>query len=225
MDYINKIKQIADRLDKQGLYKQADLLDKYLIKLAQMAQAAPLAPAPTEQVQPAMASPPPIPPTPIDTKKASQEKLSRTTFLMLSDLRDFYVKNLPNLKYLGEDNIKTIQVAFDQLVTMYKTLLRNTGKEYCHKTTDNYDSYLNKIQKELDRSKNMKLTPMKVKIDKFLLYNELEILVKRIENHYDGGLKELQPVLKKARAVKDAFSNVIQNISEEVAHADLIDTK
>jgi len=181
-------------------------------------------PAPTpvpEQIPSAMVSPPPL--TPPHSGKDAKEKLSRTTYLMLSDLRDFYAKNLPDLRYLGEDNIKTIQVAFDQLITMYKTLLRNTSKEYDHKTIDNYGSYLSKIQKELDRSKKMKLTPIKVKIDKFLLYNELGVLVKRIENHYDDGIKELQPVLRKARAVKDAFANVIQNISEEVAHADLIE--
>lgn len=224
MNYVHKIKLIADQLDKRGFYKQADLLDKYLIKLAQTAAAAPLPPMPTEQVQPTMA--PPVPSAPKeDTSKKAKESLSRTTYLMLDDLRDFYIKNLPDLKYLGDNNIKTLQAAFDQLVTMYKTLLRNTSKEYCHKTIDNYDSYLSKIQKELDRSKKMKLTPMKVKIDKFLLYNELEILIKRIENHYDDGVRELQPVLKKARAVKDAFANIIQNISEEVAHADLIDTK
>ena len=224
MNYVHKIKLIADQLDKRGFYKQADLLDKYLIKLAQTATAAPLPPMPTEQVQPTMA--PPVPSAPKeDTSKKEKESLSRTTYLMLDDLRDFYIKNLPDLKYLGDNNIKTLQAAFDQLVTMYKTSLRNTSKEYCHKTIDNYDSYLNKIQKELDRSKKMKLTPMKVKIDKFLLYNELEILIKRIENHYDDGVRELQPVLKKARAVKDAFANIIQNISEEVAHADLIDTK
>jgi hypothetical protein len=71
----------------------------------------------------------------------------------------------------------------------------------------------------------MKITPTKVKIDKFLLYDEFEILLNKIERHYDAGLKELQPVLKKARAVKDAFANIIQQTSEQIAHADLIETK
>jgi hypothetical protein len=107
---------------------------------------------------------------------------------------------------------------------MYQVLLRNTSKQYDQEALVTYEQHLQNLQKEADRSKKMKLTPIKVKIDKFLLYNEFEIILKKIERHYDAGLKELQPVLKKARSVRDAFSNIIQQTSEEIAHADLIET-
>jgi len=89
---------------------------------------------------------------------------------------------------------------------------------------DNYKIHMKNLQTELDRQKKMKVTPVKVKIDKFLFYDELELLVKKIERHYDSGLKELQPVLRKARAVRDAFANIIQEVTEQIAHADLIPT-
>ncbi len=243
MDYINQIKQIANQLDRQGFLKQADLLDKYLYLFAQNAPAMPPAPEAAEEMAPGEgdqspedpeATPAPLEdalsdltedmPEESDESRETKEKMARTTFLMLSDLRDFYVRNLQDFQYFGEDNIKTLQAAFDQLVTMYKVLLRNIPKHYNEDATRTYDKHLKNLQKEVDRSKKMRLTPVKVKIDKFLLHNEFEILLRKIERHYDDGLKELQPVLRKARSVRDAFSNIIQQTSEEVAHADLIET-
>jgi hypothetical protein len=212
MDHIEQIKEIANQLDLQGLVKQADLLDKYLLVYAQNT---PAVPAPTPDLS--------IPTEPtIENKDLGY--LSRTTFLMLSELRDFYVRNLPEFRYFGEANLKILQAAFDQLTTMYQVLLRNTSKQYDQEALATYEQHLQNLQREVDRSKKMKLTPIKVKIDKFLLYNEFEIILKKIERHYDAGLKELQPVLKKARSVRDAFSNIIQQTSEEIAHADLIET-
>lgn len=237
MDYINEIKDIADQLDRRGLLKQANLLDKYLYKIAQ--EAPPAAPAEDPTAAPAedplAGGADPLADDPLadmggdepeeeDPYQDTKEKMSRTTFLMLSELREFYSRNLSDFMYFGETDIKTLQAAFDQLVTMYRVLLRNVGKQFNKGAVDRYDAHLKKLQKEVDRSKKMKLTPIKVRVDKFLLYNEFEILLKKIERHYDSGLKELQPVLRKARAVRDAFSNMIQRTSEEVAHADLIET-
>lgn len=231
MDYIDELKDIADQLDRQGLLKQANLLDKYIYKIAQTPP-----PADPTAEDPAALAPAGDDPTaeitedPVtdlstsDEDKEAKEKISRTTFLMLSELRDFYARNLMDFKYLGEDDLRTLQAAFDQLVTMYRVLLRNVNKEFDKHAVNSYKTHLQKLQSEVDRSKKMKLTPIKVRVDKFLLHNEFEILLKKIERHYDGGLKELQPVLRKARAVRDAFSNIIQRTSEEVAHADLIET-
>lgn len=242
MNYIDQLKELANQLDRQGLFKQANLIDKYLFTFAQTTPALPTdptptaptptavpdlltpTPAPTEQ-QPSMMTPPVDTVSQEDKTKKTSEKIARTTFLMMSELRDFYAKNLPEFKYLGEDNIKTIQAAIDQMMSMFRVVLRKISDDYDRDAMDSYEAHLKGLQREVDRSKKMKVTPTKVKIDKFLLYNEFEIMMRKIERHYDGGLKELQPVLKKARAVRDAFANVIQQTSEQIAHADLIETK
>jgi hypothetical protein len=205
MNYIDQIKHLADLLDRNGFIKQADLLDRKLQILAQV--------SPTAEPEPEIAS----------SGNEDLAMLSRTTFLMLEELRDFFAHNLPKFRYFGDNNIKILQSALDQLTTMYKTLLRNVSQQYDKQQLATYEQHLRKLQKEVDRSSTMKLTPIKVKVDKFLLYNEYEILLKKIERHYDAGLRELQPVLKKARSVREAFANIIQQTSEEIAHADLIE--
>lgn len=232
MDYISEIKKLADQLDTKGFVKQADLLDKHLISLAQTAPAEDQTPAPEEDEIPEA---PPLDEAPTadlnldlpeekeDKTRETTEKMARTTFYMLKDLRDFYAKNLPHFNYLGDSNIKTIQSAMDQLVTMYRVLLRNITKEFNKEVLENYEIHLKTLENEVDRSRKMKLTPTKVTVDKFIFYDEFEVLLKKIERHYDEGLRELQPVLRKARAVREAFANVIQQTSEEIAHADLIE--
>jgi hypothetical protein len=212
MNYIDRIKHLADLLDRNGFIKQADLLDRKLQVIAQAAQ--------SDMTPNPLASEAPLS---LPSNNEDLEVLSRTTFLMLEELRDFFAHNLSKFKYFGENNIKILQSAFDQLTTMYKTLLRNVSQEYDKQQLASYEQHLRKLQKEVDRSITMKLTPIKVKVDKFLLYNEYEHLLKKIERHYDAGLRELQPVLKKARSVREAFANIIQQTSEEIAHADLIE--
>lgn len=242
MNYIDQLKELANQLDRQGMYKQANLIDKYLLRFAQNAPALPAetpavltpdapaaAPAPVEQQPSALAPMPEASAAPegmsSEDKRKVNEKLARATFMMMSELRDFFAKNLDGFKYFGEDNIKTIQAAIDQMMSVFRVVLRNMTSDYDREAVATYESHLKNLQKEVDRSKKMRLTPTKVKIDKFLLYNEFEMLMKKIERHYDSGLKELQPVLKKARAIRDAFGNIIQQTSEEIAHADLIETK
>ena len=236
MNYIDQLKELANQLDRQGMYKQANLIDKYLFRFAQNAPALPAETAPAAPAVPAEAPEAAQPLTPLPTaapelelspedKKKVNEKLTRATFMMMSELRDFFAKNLNDFKYFGEDNIKTIQAAIDQMMAIFRVVLRNMTSDYDREALSVYEAHLKSLQKEVDRSKKMRLTPTKVKIDKFLLYNEFETMMKKIERHYDAGVKELQPVLKKARAIKDAFGNVIQQTSEEIAHADLIETK
>jgi len=229
MNYIDQLKELANQLDRQGMYKQANLIDKYLFRFAQNAPALPAETAP--EATPVEQSLAPLPTTalevelsPEDEKKVN-EKLARATFMMMSELRDFFAKNLNDFKYFGEDNVKTIQAAIDQMMAIFRVVLRNTTSDYDREAVNMYEAHLKSLQKEVDRSKKMRLTPTKVKIDKFLLYNEFEMMMKKIERLYDSGVKELQPVLKKARAIRDAFGNVIQQTSEEIAHADLIETK
>jgi hypothetical protein len=205
MDLLTKIKAIADDLDSKGFLKQADILDFYLKSYAQVAADDPQT-TETSKENPALV-------------------LSHTTFLMLAELRDFYSKNLPKFKYFGEQNIKTLQSAIDQLTAMYRVLLRNMSPDFDKEALSKYETHLKGLQSEVDRSKEMKLTPIKVKVDKFLLYDEFEMIMRKIERHYDAGIRELQPVLKKARSIRDAFANIIQQTSEEIAHADLIETR
>jgi hypothetical protein len=225
MDYIQELKEIANKLDRQGYIKQANLVDSCLYKIAQDVPAQAPADVPVEQQPSALPTTPAVAPKAPQDMRKTTEQLARATFLMITELRDFYARNLSDFYYFGEDNIKTLQAAIDQLTSMYKVLLRNTSTDYDKGSVQSYEAHLKGLQKEIDRSKKMKITPTKVKIDKFLLYDEFEILLNKIERHYDAGLKELQPVLKKARAVKDAFANIIQQTSEQIAHADLIETK
>lgn len=219
MTYIDQLKQIADSLDRRGLLKQADIVDKILYKIAQ-------SPGDMQPMQKQEEVELEVPKSTVSDPESKEqlEKLARTTYLMLNELRDFFARNLPSFGYFGDDNIKTLQSAIDHLTGMYRVLLRNISQQYSKDALKNYESHLKSLQKEVDRSKTMKLTPVKVKVDKFLLYNEFELLYKKIERHYDKGLRELQPVLRKARSIKDAFANIIQQTSEEVAHADLIET-
>ena len=225
MNNFDQLKEITNLLDRRGLCKQADLVDKYLVHIAQTAPALPAADLTMEQIPSVLPSiTPSTPDANIDQQKATQEKISRTTFLMLEELRDFFARNLNDFRYFGEENIKILQSGMDQLTMMYRVILRNITPEYNKEILEGYEAHLKSLQTEVDRSKKMKITPVKVKIDKFLLFNEFEILINKIERHYDGGLKELQPVLRKARAVRDAFGNIIQQTSEQIAHADLIET-
>lgn len=229
MNNFNQLKEIANLLDRKGLRKQADLIDKYLVYVAQNAPALPEVAPPLDLPianVPSALTPPAAPPAlaPPQEKKDPQERISRTTYLMLVELRDFFARNLHDFRYLGEENVKLLQSGVDQLTTMYKVLLRNVSTEFDSESLGFYEAHLKSLQKEVERSKKMKITPVKVKIDKFLLFNEFDLIVNKIERHYDGGMKDLQPVLRKARAVRDAFVNIIQQTSEQIAHADLIET-
>lgn len=230
MEHIHLLKQIADMLDTKGFIKQANTIDKYLISIAQNAPATDptlgTTPAPAEQAS-SMMQPPALAPASvpkIDPKKEN-EKLARTNFLMFDELRDFYSKNLPKFSYFGEDNINTLQAAIDQLFAIYRVTLRSIAKEYNHNALSAYEAHIVQLQQEVDRSTKMKLTPAKVKIDKFLLYDELDMMMKKIERNHDQGIAELQPVLKKIRSVRDAFANIIKQTSEQIAHSDLIETQ
>jgi len=231
MEHIQSLKQIADMLDKKGFIKQANAIDKYLVSIAQFAPAVEPAPAPPASPAPAPSTPPPsapslsLPPVAKEDPKKENQKLARTNFLMFDELRDFYSKNLVHFSYFGEDNVNTIQAAIDQLFSIYRVVLRKVTKEYNHEALSAYEAHLVQLQREVDRSLKMKITPAKVKIDKFLLYDELDMMMKKIERNHDQGVLELQPVLKKIRSVRDAFANIIKQTSEQVAHADLIETQ
>ena len=231
MDYIDEIKKLADRLDRRGFIKQANLLDKHLISLGQTAPATPEEASELGAPEAAPEAPAEMPDLDLgapeekkeDEGRETNEKLARTTFYQLKSLRDFFARHLPHFAYLGEENIKTIQSAIDQLLTMYRVLLRNISRDFNKSMVENYEAHLKTLEVEVERSRKMKLTPTKVKVDKFIFYDEFEIILNKIERHYDSGLRELQPVLRKARAVRESFVNVIQQTSEEVAHADLIE--
>lgn len=219
MEHILLLKQLADELDRRGFTKQANVIDKCLISIAQMAPA----------IDPALTSTAPEPlatnSTKVEDKQLEKEKLARTNFLIFEELRDFYSKNLDKFKYFGEDNINTLQAALDQLYSIYRVVLRQSTKEYNRNAIVSYEAYLKQLQQEVDRSAKMKLTPAKVKIDKFLLYDELDMMTRKIERNHDDGIVELQPVLKKIRSVRDAFANIVKQTSEQIAHADLIETQ
>ena len=51
------------------------------------------------------------------------------------------------------------------------------------------------------------------------------MMMRKIERNHDEGLSELQPVVRKARSIRDSFANVIQQTSEQIAHSDLIQTQ
>ena len=227
MDFLTELKQVANLLDQNGLYKQADLIDEILLKKAQNAPAE-LAPTPNENTKPVETLPPVVtptpPPAPKETKQDAQKKLARTTFLMYQELRDFYVQNLKKFHYFGDDNIKVLQTALDQLLMLYRVVLRTFPQDYDKEALGSYQAHLKQLEREIDRSAKMKITPVKVKIDKFLIFDELEILMNKIERQYDQGVKELQPILRKVRGIRDAFANIIQQTSEQIAHADLIET-
>lgn len=227
MTYINKIQEIAELLDQEGLYRQADLLDKHLFSYAQAED--PMAGLDMGGDEGGgggdMAGEVPEAPTAEATPNRDQkEQIARTTFYKLDELRDFYVKHLPGFAYYGDDNLKTLQASFDELVTMFRVILRNMSKEYNRETVSVYGEHLKKLEIQVNRSKNLKLTPVKVIVDKMLLYGELDLFVKKIERHYDSGLTELEPVVRKMRAVRNTFSNIIQNTSEEIVGLDLIET-
>lgn len=233
MDLFEQLKQLATELDQVGLFEQANLVDNYMVKFAQFAPAQ----LPSEQSKPVenvapVASPSPSPtslpsspqPSSEEIKKLALEKVVRTTFLMYQELRDFYHQNLRKFQYFGEDNIKIIQTALDQLLTLFRVVIRSYPQDYDKAALGDYEAHLKQLEREIDRSAKMKITPVKVKVDKFLIFDELEILISKIERQHDQGCKELQPILRKIRAIRDAFVNIIQQTSEQIAHADLIET-
>jgi len=227
MLYSNELKQLADLLDQKGFAKQADIIDNCLRKIAQDAPALP--PLPDQPADQASAPPPATPLStsvlPTDDKESdTQEKISRTTFLMLQALREYFVRHLADFHYFGNDNIKTIQAAIDQLLTMYRVLFRQKSQKFSTSQLESYRAYISKLDKEAERSKKMLLSPAKVKIDKALFYDPISNMVNKIERLHDGGIVELQPVLKKARSVREAFGNIIERTSEQIAHMDLIET-
>ena len=229
MQYLDSLKEIANELDQQGLMHQADRIDSYLRKIAQEAMpadpmAAPLPADPMLEPAPEMASESAQDAPSSPAQKAVDEKTARLTFLMFKKLQDVYVKHLPDFDYFGKENIKIIQSSFDHLTNLMKTVLRGKTAEYDIDSLSNYSAHLHNIERELERSKKMKITPAKVKIDKFYLYEELEVLVRKLERLYNKGeFPELNPVMKKARSVRDAFANVIKQTSEQIANTDLIE--
>ena len=234
MLYLNKLKNLADELDQRGYVKQANILDKFLLKIAQEAAAVPTmedpaaAEAPAEEPLPALDMEPSTEEIeePKDPKVTEiEEKIVRTTFIMLEDLREFYKNNFKteNFNYFGDENIKSIQAALDQLVHMYKTVCRRKGTEFNAEQVENHRGYVKRLGKEAERSsKQMRLSPAKVKVDKALFYDPIKNMVSKIERHYDKGMSELQPVLIKARSVREAIGNIIEATSESIAHMDLI---
>lgn len=224
MDYFQNLKEIADQLDRLGLLKQANRIDSYLVSLAQLA---PALEAPPEAAQAPTPTPPPTPKAPSKAKdpRKELEKLGGTTFRQFDVLKEFYTKNLKDFHYFGDENIKVLQAALDQMYAIYRVVSRDFTQDYDHGTVEKYEAHLEHLQKEVDRSKLMKLTKAKATIDKFLLYDEFEMMMRKIERNHDEGLSELQPVVRKARSIRDSFANVIQQTSEQIAHSDLIQTQ
>lgn len=217
MDYFQNLKEIADRLDRVGLLRQANRIDVFLVSLAQFAPALDAPPEDTSKESLVAA--------PTKDPRKELEKLGRTTFRQFDVLKEFYTKNLKDFRYFGDENIKVLQAAIDQMYAIYRVVLREFTQDYDHGVVERYEAHLAQLQKEVDRSKMMKLTKAKVTIDKFLLYDELEMMMRKIERNHDEGLSELQPVVRKARSIRDSFANVIQQTSEQVAHSDLIQTQ
>lgn len=198
MQYLHSLQHLADELDQNGFYQQADRIDRFLEKFGQVKEDDPV--------------------------KTSSENIARTTLLMFQKLQDLYARFLPDFDYLGKNNLTIIQAAFDHTVTLFKTVMRDISAEYDQAVVDNYEAHLKNVATELQRSMKMRITPAKVKIDKFYLYEELEILVRKLERLYDKGkFAELAPVIRKARSVRDSFGNVIKQVSEQIANADLIE--
>jgi hypothetical protein len=221
MNYLEQLKLIADQLDCEGFIKQANRIDKYLSKIGQAAPPAdPLALPPLDENSPSPASSPSIEPT---DKVDTVEYLARTTLMILKKLQDFFDNYGSVLYYLGEENIRMIDSALDQLTNMYEIAMKQHEKTYDERAVVNFEAHLKRLKLEVDRSSKMRITPIKVKVDKFLFFDELVQIMNRIERHYDDGLSDLQPVLRKIRAVINSFANVIQQTSEQIANSDLID--
>lgn len=199
MRYLHSLQILANELDQNGLYQQADRIDRFLEKIAQSGSDS-------------------------DPVRSSAETSARTTLFMFQKLQDLYARFLPDFDYLGKNNLAIIQAAFDHTVTLFKTVMRDISADYDQSAVDNYEAHLKNVATELQRSMKMRITPAKVKIDKFYLYEELEILVRKLERLYDKGkFSELAPVVRKARSVRDSFGNVIKQVSEQVANVDLIE--
>lgn len=214
-------------LDENGLLQQADRIDYYLKKVAQ--EAAALEPnmdataLETPTLSPAGNISTSIEP-PTEITQETHDSLANTTYLMFKELHKLYDRFLPRLDYLGKQNIEIVAGTFDHFMTLFATVLRGRDNDYNAKELDFYRSHIRKAEQELKRSVQMKVTPAKVKIDKFYLYEELEILTRKLQRIYDkGAYPELNPVVKKSRALRDTFANVIKQISEQVANADLIE--
>lgn len=192
--YLDKLHNLANELDRQGLKRSADKIDLYFRKYAD------------------------------EGSDRAVELNARTTYLMYKKYQTFLKNNLPKLDYLGKE-VEIVITAFDYLCELFKAALRKSTFEYDHEVLENYQNHLKNSEKELHRSIKMKLTPVKVKVDKFLVYEELEVLVKKIERIYDqGSFQELSPVVSKARSVRDSFANLIKNVSEQITNSDLIET-
>lgn len=226
MNSLNSLKLIANEFDRLGLSLQADRIDAILVRLAQ-APAPAVDPAgvppPAPMTPPVDMGPPPAIKDPAKSKENNKWRMVRSTYLMFRKLRDLYAVYLPKLDYFGEDNIKAVFSAFDQLLALFQAVLRDKPLDINNNDIQDYNGRLKRIENELKRSTQMRLTPIKAKVDKFLIYEELEGLVDKLERHYDTGLSDLNPVVRKARALRNTFANVIQSVSEQIAHADLIE--
>jgi len=223
MHYLETFKIIANKLDEKGLERQANRIDLFLQKKAQQAEVEQI-PSPEEVLKDISVPDKSSSQTSEKDIKEMEEKLARTAYLMYERLRDLFHRYLPQLDYFGEDNIEVILSTFDHFLTLFRTVMRGKSADYNREELEYYVGQLKKSERELNRSVKMRLTPAKVKVDKFYLYEELEVLTRKLQRLYDkGAFPELNPVVKKSRALRDTFANVIKQRSEEIANADLIE--
>lgn len=194
---LEKIKKLADYCDSTGKIELANKLDEILLKYAQESQ---------------------------QTEKKEDNGI-QTTYKMFKELHEFYRENLEVLNYLGEDKVQIIINAFDQFMNMFKIVLKNVKGDQHNESIDSYRAHLRKNKREVDRSAKMRVTPTKLKVDKFLFFDELEVMISKLERIYEKNkeVNDLNQVIKKARVVLNSFSNVLKQTSEEIANMDLLE--
>jgi len=215
MNSLYTLKSIADELDRLGLYHQADIVDRVLSKYAQVAPPSPV-PAPS----------PPIPTLPSpDTTLDAKYTIARTLFLKFKKLKQLYDDHLIQFEYLGTDNIRAILSAFDQFILVFEAVLRNKPTEVDNDDLQTFSGTLKRKEDEIERSLAFRPTPLKLKVDKGNFFDPLVVLCESLKRQYDGGLSELNPVVRRARALQNTFSNVLQSTSEQIAHSSLIDLR
>ena len=207
MNLLTTLKTIADELDRLGLHMQADRVDATIIKYAQE-----MPPPPPAEDSSA---------SPQNTK--TQHKIAHTLLMKFKKLKDLYASYLPQLDYLGTDNISAVLTAFDQFLLVFEAVLRNKPGEIDNNDLQTFNGTLKRKETELKRSLSFRPTPLKLKVDKGNLYDPLAVLCESLKRQYDSGFKDLNPVVRRARSLQTAFSNVLQTASEQIAHSNLLD--
>lgn len=231
MHYIDLMINTISSLRNKGLYKEAscvkDFLCKYAQNVANMSDNPADAAADLESdlgIEPEEESLPIGAQEKVQVQSDELPKMQRTLYYQFEKWHNVIDRELGEFDYFSADFIDAILAAFANVHKVFEQAMANVSTDFDKSMVDSWNSEIARITQKMHQSQNSEINETKAKVDSFLLYDTTDLLYKKFNRlcAQDGNFAAVKAEFD---SLMHAFTNVIQNISEEIAKVDLTKTR